>query len=135
MRTAWKSWRFEGGIMPVLSDAATVSHRLRISKYALVLCCSCLFATLFGAIAIAVSFRIVILAHAGSPLYWSIVAMMLTVWLVSLLNMYNLAIRAAFAGSEKAEAGVGNHRTRIAFTPAAVATQNAMQPIQVRVRH
>jgi hypothetical protein len=84
--------------MPILSDEAIVSRRLQLSKLALVLCFGCFFATLFGVVAITVSFRLVLENHAGSPAYWSMVAVLLMVWLASLINMYRLAIRQARAG-------------------------------------
>jgi hypothetical protein len=86
--------------MPVLSHEATISHRLQLSKHALVLYCSCLFATLFGVLAITISFQLVVENHAGSPAYWSTVAVLLVTWLGSLFNMYRLAIRQARAGFE-----------------------------------
>jgi hypothetical protein len=87
--------------MPVLSDEALVSRRLQLSKHALVLCFGCLFSTLFGVVAITLFFRLVAENHAGSPAYWSMIAMLLLVWLASLINMYRHAIRQARA--------VGNH--------------------------
>jgi hypothetical protein len=90
--------------MPILSDEAIVSRRLQLSKHALVLCFGCLFATLFGVVAITLSFRLVVENHAGSPAYWSMIAVLLLVWLASLINMYRLAIRQARAGGSH---GVG----------------------------
>jgi|ERR1700761_3242713 hypothetical protein len=116
--------------MPVLSDAATVPHRPQISKYALLLCCSCLFATLFGAVAIAISFRMVLQENAGSPAYWSGVVMLLVFWLLSLINMYRIAIRQVLGGSPKP--GGGLCQTGQAFAPVVAIRQNAGQRARVR---
>ena len=96
--------------MPILSDEAAVSHRLRLSKLALIRCCSCFFATIFGTIAITVSFRLVVQVHGGTPVYWSTFAILLVIWLVSLINMYRLAIqelRAAVRRSSMRACEVG----------------------------
>lgn len=108
--------------MPILSDEATVSHRLQLSKLALIRCCSCFFATIFGTIAITVSFRLVAQVHGGTPAYWSTFAILLVVWLASLINMYRLAIgelrAAARRGSMRACAiGVKATADRAACLP------------------
>jgi hypothetical protein len=116
--------------MPVLSDAATVPHRPQISKSARLLCCSCLFATLFGAVAIAISFRMVLQENAGSPSYWSGVALLLIFWLLSLINMYRIAIRQMLGGSPKPGGGVC--QTGHAFAPVVAIRQNAVQRVRIR---
>jgi hypothetical protein len=83
--------------MPIITDEANTPSRLQLSNRAVVLCTICFFATFFGSSAITISFSIVIRAHAGSPLYWSVVAAMLVVWFVTLINMYRHAILAILA--------------------------------------
>jgi len=106
--------------MPVLSDEAIVSRRLQLSKLALIRCFGCFFATIFGTIAITVSFRLVVQVHGGTPVYWSTFAILLVVWLASLINMYRLAIgelRAAVrrGGMRACEAGVKATADRAAY--------------------
>jgi hypothetical protein len=117
--------------MPILSyDRATVSHRLQLSKRALVYCCSSLLATLFGAIAIPVSFRLVVDAHAGSSAYWTIVAGLLTVWLASIFNMYRLALREAHDGGDR----VRQRYPRIAFSPVLAVVRGPVRFASLRFR-
>jgi hypothetical protein len=83
--------------MPIISDEAITPSRPQLSNRTVVLCSICFFATLFGSSAITISFTEVIRAHAGSPAYWSVVTLMLIIWLVTLANMYRHAIAAILA--------------------------------------
>lgn len=80
--------------MPITSDEATAPNRLQLSHRAVVLCSLCFLATFFGSSAITISFSLVLQAHAGSPGYWSLVALLLVVWFVTLINMYRHAVAA-----------------------------------------
>lgn len=80
--------------MPVPADQAIVPRRLQLSGRALVLGCVCLAATALGASAVAVSFSLVLATRAGSPAYWSVAALLLVLWLATLINMYRLALAA-----------------------------------------
>jgi hypothetical protein len=83
--------------MPVPVDQAIVPRRLQVSSRALVLSCVCFVATSFGASAITISFSLILRTHAGSPAYWWIVAVLLTFWFLTLVQMYWLTIAAILA--------------------------------------
>jgi hypothetical protein len=69
-------------------------RRLQISSRPLFRLSVCLLATLFGVFAITVSLRFVVQFHAASFADWSVLAVLLTVWFATLVNMYRLAFVA-----------------------------------------
>ena len=69
-------------------------RRLQVSSRPLFRLSVCLLATLFGVFAITVSLRYVVQFHAALFADWSVLAVLLTVWFATLINMYRLAFVA-----------------------------------------
>src|SRR5271157_550972 len=80
--------------MPAISIEAPIPSRLQISSRTLFRFSVCLLATLFGVFAITVSLRFVVHLHAASLADWSVLAVLLAVWIATLINMYRLAFVA-----------------------------------------
>lgn len=84
--------------MPVRVEQAIVPRRLQLSSRAVVFCCVCFVATSFGASTITISLSLILNSHAGSPAYWSMAALLLTLWFATLINMYRLTVAAILLG-------------------------------------
>ena len=83
--------------MSVSADLVHVRQPRQLSKRARGLCWACFAATFFGASAIAISFSLVLSANAGSPLYWTVAALLLMLWFASLTNIYRLTVAVILA--------------------------------------
>jgi len=80
--------------MPAILYEAPTPSRLQISSRTLFRFSVCLLATLFGVFALTVSLRFVVQFHAALLADWSVSAVLLAVWIATLINMYRLAFVA-----------------------------------------
>ena len=76
--------------MPV--HASPLPSAAHLSTHTVALCFGCLAATFLGVSLITLSLLMIMTAHAGSPEYWSIAAILLLVWLLSLIRMLRMAV-------------------------------------------